>query len=58
MENGSWAPVAAKAMRTMFEGMKEIHVLEPAVTIRSALNGDSRKAMEELADRLAEETGR
>ena len=38
--------------------MKEIHVLEPAVTIRSALNGDSRKAMEELADRLAEETGR
>ena len=58
VENGSWAPVAAKAMRTMFEGMKEIHVLEPAVTIRSALNGDSRKAMEELADRLAEETGR
>jgi len=54
VENGTWAPLAAKTMRTMFEGMKQIHVVEPAVTIRSALDESSRKAMEELADRLVQ----
>jgi flavorubredoxin len=54
VENGTWAPVAAKAMRTMFEGMKQILVVEPAVTIRSALDQDSRKALENLADVLTQ----
>ena len=53
VENGSWAPLAAKTMRTMFEGMKQVEVEEPAVTIRSALSEESRKVMEELADKLA-----
>ncbi len=54
MENGSWAPLAAKTMRTMFEGMKQIKVAEPAVTIRSALDADSREAMGRLADQLVQ----
>lgn len=54
VENGTWAPLAAKAMRTMFEGMKQVDVAEPAVTIRSALDDGSRKSMEQLADRLVE----
>ena len=41
-------------MRTMFEGMKQILVVEPAVTIRSALDQDSRKALENLADVLTQ----
>lgn len=54
VENGTWAPLAAKTMRTMFEGMKQIRVVEPAVTIRSCLKEDSRKVMGELADKLSE----
>lgn len=54
MENGSWAPLAAKTMRTMFEGMKQIKVAEPAVTIRSALDAGSREAMGRLADQLVQ----
>lgn len=52
VENGTWAPLAAKTMRTMFEGMKQIRVVEPAVTIRSCMSEDSRKVMGELADKL------
>ena len=52
VENGTWAPLAAKTMRTMFEGMKQIRVVEPAVTIRSCMKEDSRKVMGELADKL------
>lgn len=57
VENGTWAPVAAKAMRTMFEGMKQIRVEEPGVTIRSALDEGSRRALGQLADRLAGAAG-
>ncbi len=54
VENGTWAPLAAKTMRTMFEGMKQIRVVEPAVTIRSCLKEESRKVMWELADKLVD----
>ena len=50
IENGSWAPSAAKAI---LEGMKNITICEPVVTIKSTLNETSRKAMEELAKELA-----
>ena len=36
VENGSWAPMAAKTMREALAGMKDITVLEPAVTIKGA----------------------
>ena len=53
IENGSWAPSAAKQMKVILEGMKNITICEPVVTIKSTLNETSRKAMEELAKELA-----
>ena len=52
IENGSWAPMAAKVMRGMLEGSKDLTVLEPVVTIRSALNEDSTAQLQTLADAL------
>ncbi len=52
IENGTWAPMAAKVIKGMFEKSKEITFVDPVVTIKSALNDDSRKAVEELADAL------
>lgn len=53
IENGSWAPSAGRVMRGMLEQMKQIEIVEPVVTIRSRMNPDSIKAMEELADVIA-----
>ena len=52
MENGSWAPNAAKAMRAKVETMKGIEIVEPVVTIKGALNDDSRAQMKELVAAL------
>lgn len=53
IENGSWAPLAAKTMKQMFEGSKKLTIVEPTVTIKSALNDDSRAKLEELAEALS-----
>ncbi len=53
IENGSWAPVAAKKMRAMLEGCKDLKFAENTVTVTSALNDKSRAAIEALADELA-----
>lgn len=50
IENGSWAPMAGKHMRTMLETMKNITVCESAVTIKSAMKLDTVEKMKELAD--------
>ena len=52
MENGTWAPNAAKAMRAKMEACKDIEFVEPVVTIKSALADDSRAAIKELAAAL------
>ncbi len=52
MENGSWAPQAAKKMREILDGMKEIEVLEPVVTIKSTMKEDTKNVMAELVDCL------
>ena len=52
MENGSWAPVAAKFMKKMLEGSRELTILEPTVTILSALNDNSRAQIDALAEAL------
>ena len=52
MENGTWAPMAAKLMRTELEGMKNITVCENVVTIRSAVSAASEAQMEQLAEEL------
>ena len=53
VENGSWAPVAAKNMKALFEKSKKITYTETTVTIKSALNADSEAALEKLAEELA-----
>lgn len=52
IENGSWAPMAGKKMREMLETLKNVEIAEPVVSIRSALNEQSRAAMEQLADAM------
>lgn len=52
VENGSWAPMAGKKMKAIVEEMKDITMIEPMVTIKSTLNAESEKALEELADAL------
>ena len=52
MENGSWAPMAAKTMRAMLQNCKELTILEPTVTVASALSDASRAQVDALADAL------
>ena len=52
MENGSWAPAAAKQMRALLEELKDIRVLEPVVTIKSALNEDSLAQLDQLKESI------
>ena len=52
VENGTWAPTAGKCMKEILSQMKDITIVEPMVTIRSTLNEDSRKKLEELADAI------
>jgi flavorubredoxin len=52
MENGSWGPIAAKKMKEVVGTMKDITIVDPVVTIRSTMNEDNVKTMEELADAL------
>ncbi len=52
MENGSWAPTAAKAMRAMLEPMKDITICDKAVTIKSAMKESTLADMEALAEEL------
>ena len=55
MENGSWAPLAAKVMRSMFDGSKDLTFADNTVRILSALNDDSRKQIDALTDELCRE---
>ena len=52
IENGSWAPTAAKTMRGILDSMKNITVIEPIVTIKSTLKEKDIPQLEELADAL------
>ena len=53
IENGSWAPLAAKVMKQMLDGCKKLTLLDPVVTIKSALNEDSSAKLEALAEALS-----
>ncbi|MBQ1771099.1 MAG: flavin reductase [Clostridia bacterium] len=55
MENGSWAPQAAKVMRTMLEGCKNLRFAETSVRIVSAMNDDSKQQIDKLAEELCRE---
>ncbi len=52
IENGSWAPTAAKGMKAMFEKSKNITFTETTVTIKSAMKDADRAALEALADEM------
>lgn len=52
MENGSWAPIAAKAMRAVLEQMKDITICDKVVTIKSAMKDNTIADMEALAEEL------
>lgn len=52
IENGSWAPTAAKTMRNILETMKNITIVEPVVTIKSVLKETDIPALEQLADTI------
>ena len=53
LENGTWAPVSAKHMRTTLESMKNMTVLEGAVALKSALAEGQLAALEALAEEIA-----
>ena len=55
IENGSWAPMAAKVMRGMLEGCKNLTFTETTVKILSALNEDSTAQLNAMADELCRE---
>ena len=55
IENGSWAPLAAKVMRGMFEKSKNITFTDTTVKILSALSDESRDQIEAMADELCRE---
>ncbi len=52
IENGTWAPQAAKVMRAKLEQMKDITIVEPVVSIRSAVKAEDAEALQQLADAL------
>ena len=52
VENGTWAPSAARTMRALLEPLKEVTILEQTVTIKTTLNDESRAALKQLAAAL------
>ena len=52
IENGSWAPMAGKKIKEFLTGMKNIEIVEPTVTVKSAMKQNTIKELESLADSL------
>ncbi len=52
IENGSWAPMAAKIMKSLFEKSKDLTFAENEVTVRSALSDESREKLNSLVEEL------
>lgn len=52
IQNGTWGPVAARKMKAILEGMKEITILEPELTLKSTLREDQTAELEKLRDLL------
>ncbi len=55
IENGSWAPLAAKIMKGMLEESKNITFVEPVVKIKSAISEENKEQIEVLTDELCRE---
>ena len=57
IENGTWAPSAAKSLTAIIDGMKNCRSIGQTVTIRSSGNDDTRSCIEALADAIREDIG-
>ncbi|MDE6372181.1 MAG: FprA family A-type flavoprotein [Clostridia bacterium] len=55
IENGTWTPASAKLMSEILEKLKNNKIIEPKVTVKSALNEESYAQLEILADAIAED---
>ena len=55
IENGSWAPLAAKVMKKMLEGCKNITFADTTVSIKSALSEDSNAQLEAMAEEFCKD---
>lgn len=55
IENGSWAPLAAKIMKGMFEKSKDITLLNTTVKIKSAVSAENKDQLQAMADELCQE---
>ena len=55
IENGSWAPMAAKVMQKMLEGCKNLTMAEPVVTVRGAVTKQAKQQIKEQMSALAAE---
>ena len=55
IENGTWAPMAAKVMKDKLAGCKNLNILSPVVTILSSLEEKSLEQLDKLANQLSEE---
>ena len=53
IENGSWAPTAKKVILGLLEGCKDLTIAENCVTIKSALNAETRETLTKLAEEFA-----
>ena len=53
IENGSWAPTAKKVILGLLEGCKDLTIAENCVTIKSALNAETRDTLAKLAEEFA-----
>ncbi|MBR6333582.1 MAG: FprA family A-type flavoprotein [Bacteroidales bacterium] len=52
VENGSWSPIAAKAMQEIFQNMKPNNIEGPVVTLKSAMKQEQQQELERLAENL------
>ena len=52
IENGSWAPSSGRGMKEILSQMKDLRIVEPMVTIKSRMNEDNIKQLENLADEI------
>ena len=52
IENGSWAPVAAKQMQALLEPMQNMHLIQPVITIKSSLSTPQEEELNQLVTNL------
>lgn len=52
IENGSWAPMAAKLMLDIIKDMKDIYVYEPVITIKTSINNETIERMQQLVNEI------